>query len=139
MDATELPKYLLQNRKAFNHIEGYIKPKRTLSNFAPLLQLKAQNLKATLLMLFPNAIMEKEKELGTRYQKADLPRRMERLHNLIGDDTDIMARIATRDETVRYDLEFLRRSSLHDMFSDFDRLFDLYLKDVRMHELAKDL
>ena len=88
-------------------------------------------------MLFLNATVEKENELGTRYRTADLPRRMERLLNLIGGDVNIMARSIAKDKTVQYDPEFLRRSSLHDMFADFDKLFDLFLKDVRMDGLAK--
>jgi hypothetical protein len=89
-------------------------------------------------MLFLNATGEKENELGICYKKADLPRRMKRLQNLIGVEPDIIARIAMRDETVYYDPEFLRRSNLHDMFADFDKLFDVYLKDVRLDELAKE-
>jgi hypothetical protein len=89
-------------------------------------------------MLFLNATGEKENELGTHYKAADLRRRMKRLDNLIGVDTDIMARIATMPETVRYDPEFLRRTNLLDMFADFDKLFDTYLKDIRMDELTKE-
>jgi hypothetical protein len=88
-------------------------------------------------MLFLNAIGEKENELGNSYKTTDLSRRMERLQTLIGIDPDIMARIAVRDDTVRYDPEFLRMSNLQDMFVDVDKLFELYLKDVRMGELAK--
>jgi hypothetical protein len=56
-------------------------------------------------MLFLNATGEKENELGICYKKADLPRRMKRLQNLIGVEPDIIARIAMRDETVYYDPE----------------------------------
>ncbi|KAF1998521.1 hypothetical protein P154DRAFT_495217 [Amniculicola lignicola CBS 123094] len=144
MDARELPEYLLPGGRAFDRIEiantcdrGYIGPEITLSTFAPLLQPKAQNPKATLLMLFLNATGEKENQLGNLYGTADLPRRMKRLLDLIGPDTDIMTRIAMGDETVKNDPEFLRRSNLHNMFANFDELFDLFSKDVRMNDLAK--
>lgn len=116
---------------------GYIGPESTLSIFAPLLQPKAQNPNATLLMLFLNATREEGNELGTQYKTADLHRRMECLHNLIGVDTDIKARTVIGDKTVQYDPEFLRRSNLHDMFADVDKLFHIFLKDIRMNELAK--
>jgi hypothetical protein len=88
-------------------------------------------------MLFLNAVGETENELGIRYKKADLLRRMKRLQNVIGADPDIMARVAIGDETVRYDPEFLRRSSLHDMFANFDELFDLFWKNMQMDKLVK--
>ncbi|KAL5119566.1 hypothetical protein ACEQ8H_002412 [Pleosporales sp. CAS-2024a] len=145
MDAKELPEYLSQAVKKFDRIEianicdrGYIGIERTLSTFTPLLRPKDQNPKATLLMLFLNATEEKEHELLLEYQKNDMPRRMKRLQDLIGLDEDILTRIMMGDRnTVQYDPEFLRRTNLHAMFADFDRLFDLYLKDVRMSELTK--
>lgn len=116
---------------------GYIGPERTLFTFAPLLQPKAQNPKANILMLFLKAAKEIENELGTRYQAADLPRRMERLTNLIGVDTDMMARIAIDNKTVPYDLGFFCRSKLHARFADFDELFDLFLRAAQMDEFEK--
>jgi hypothetical protein len=62
---------------------------------------------------------------------------MNRLTNLIGVDTDMMTRIAIENKTVPCDPEFLCRSQLHEMFADFDELFHLFLKAVRMDELEK--
>jgi hypothetical protein len=62
---------------------------------------------------------------------------MNRLTNLIGVDTDMMTRIAIENKTVPCDSEFLCRSQLHEMFADFDELFHLFLKAVRMDELEK--
>jgi len=88
-------------------------------------------------MLFLNAVKEIENVLGARYKEADLPRRIGRLTNLIGVDTDMMAQIAIENKTVTCDPEYLCRSVLPDRFADFDKFFDLFLKVVRMDELEK--
>lgn len=116
---------------------GYVGPATTLSTFASLLRTKEQNPRATLLLLFLNVAHEKEHELGMTYKKADLASRMKRLVKLIGVDMEATARLAMGDRTLLFDPEFHRRMRLHDMFADFDELFDGFLKGARMNELAK--
>jgi hypothetical protein len=116
---------------------GYIGPEETLSSFGPLLQPKAHNPKVTLLLLFLNATREIERSFETRYEKGNIPERIKRWVDLAGVAADTTARTATGDQTMQTNPESLRRPNFDDIWDGFDAVFDLYLEDVRMDELAK--
>ncbi|PSN67352.1 hypothetical protein BS50DRAFT_553325 [Corynespora cassiicola Philippines] len=141
-DARDLSS-LLPAAMKFDRIEianicdrGYIGSPTTFMIFAPLLCSKRQNPKATLILLFLNAVGETENQQSIQHREADMPRRMRRVEQLMGPDPEIMLRIQMGDQTVIHDPEFLHRSFLKDRFGNFEDMFNTYQIAEQMNENA---
>ncbi|KAF2470499.1 uncharacterized protein BDR25DRAFT_325695 [Lindgomyces ingoldianus] len=143
MDAQGLPIYLKeagQGKVLFDRIElanicdrGYIGPENTLLTFSPLLKPKNQNPKATMLMLFLNAVQEGERLSGGP-SSVDFPSILGKLKKYIRIDEFKLLPIFGPGSG---NPELVRITSCFSMFADFDKYFRRFLRDVRMDQLAK--
>ena len=67
----------------------------------------------------------------------DRPKMIKRLNSLIGIRSNIMARVAVGDKIARDDPGFLRWSSIPNVYTILDKVFDLFLQDFRMDGMTK--
>ncbi|KAF2623920.1 hypothetical protein BU25DRAFT_349343 [Macroventuria anomochaeta] len=137
MDARDLGPYL-QDMK-FDRIEisnicdrGFLGPHSCVQIFSPLLKLRSDSPKAALLMLFLNAATETENaNKGSDKWRSDLMRAARRLDKYMPLDRTELGHITNAG-----DPGFIRRTSCHDMFKDWEHWFDCFLKDSEFATFA---
>ncbi|KAF2797239.1 hypothetical protein K505DRAFT_358599 [Melanomma pulvis-pyrius CBS 109.77] len=144
IDGRKLPSYFKteQGPILFDRIEvsnicdrGYVGPATVLQSFGPLLKPKSQNPKATLLMLFINAVREVERCKKRASNEEQLRQAMEYM-----DMGKLVANEVLEGGAANMNMlkpEIVRIASTIGMFGDFDGFFTKFLSEVSMPTLAR--
>lgn len=115
---------------------GYVGPEKMLSTLSPLLKSKTINPKATLLMLFINAVEEVYHNNRTNGEQRFNESRLLIQKFIPLTPMTVMSMMAGGTSAMSSP-EMIRISSCYTMFGDFEKAFGTFLKDVWMHKLTK--
>jgi len=107
---------------------GYLGPEITLATFGPLLKRNAQNLDATLVTLFLNAVHEVFSPLD---DLASIGSDMGRMRPYMPANRDMI------QHSNASNADFLRFMGACCIFRDFDELFKRYMRECRFGEISK--
>ncbi|KAL5401083.1 hypothetical protein PMIN03_011837, partial [Paraphaeosphaeria minitans] len=115
---------------------GYVGPQTVLSTFSLLLKPKIISPKATLLMLFLNAVSEVYHNSDTNGQsRFHESRRL--MQKFIPITPETIISMVAGGMSAMNNTEMIRISSCYTMFGDLDNAFSTFLKETRMHSTAK--
>lgn len=107
-----------------------------MQSIGQLLKSKEENPKATLLMLFLNAVSETY-YLDANGEEKRAKESMELMQKFIPMTPMTMMALMGGEQAMVSNPEWIRVSSCYTMFGDFDKAFKTSLKDVRMDRVAK--
>ncbi|KAF2444501.1 MYND finger family protein [Karstenula rhodostoma CBS 690.94] len=143
-DASHLPKHV--DGSKFDRIEisnicdrGYMGPESCVRTFGPMLKDKGENSKASLLMLFMNATPEENHVQPSYLKQQAFGSSMIRLNRLWPVDKTSMKRQMMNENAFMQSADFISRISCHDMFLDFDKLFQPMLKETNRYAIANGM
>jgi hypothetical protein len=114
-------------------------PEACVHTFAPMLKEKANDPKASLIMLFMNATPEEHYSQPMILKQEALKTSMVHLNRIWPLDSAFLKLLQNYPGDFKQSAEFVARSMCNDMFLDFDKLFRSVLKETIRHAIANGM